>query len=120
MSEQIVDVAIVAAPRQRNTQVEKRAIKDGRIPEDWKDRPEKLVQKDRDARWTLKRAKARPAKDGEKAKLKSPSTCSVTKTLLNRPRARVLPWLLVTSAAAHDDARPPEVLDKSKTGDLPV
>lgn len=69
MSGQIVNATIVAAPRQRNTEDEKKAIKDGRIPDDWKDKPKKLAQKDRDARWTLKRAKARPTKDGEEAKV---------------------------------------------------
>ena len=33
MSGQIVDASLVAAPRQRNTQDEKKAIKDGRIPD---------------------------------------------------------------------------------------
>ena len=66
MSGQIVDASIIAAPRQRNTDAEKAALKEGRIPEDWRAKP---AQKDRDARWTLKRAKARKAKaDGTKAR----------------------------------------------------
>ena len=69
MSGQIVDATVVAAPRQRNTEDEKQAIKEGRVPEEWKDKPKKLAQKDRDARWTLKRAKARPADDSKKAKV---------------------------------------------------
>jgi hypothetical protein len=39
-------------PRQRNTDAEKKAIKEGLIPQNWKDKPAKLRQKDRDARWT--------------------------------------------------------------------
>ena len=39
--------------KQRNTIEEKRAIKEGQIPADWKDKPAKLAQKDRDARWTV-------------------------------------------------------------------
>jgi transposase len=35
MAGQIVDASLIAAPRQRNTQDEKKAIKDGRIPDDW-------------------------------------------------------------------------------------
>ena len=54
MSGQIVDATIVAAPKQRNTIEEKKAIKEGRIPEAWRDKPAKLAQKDRDARWTVK------------------------------------------------------------------
>src|SRR5438105_6925281 len=64
MSGQIVDASLIAAPRQRNTQDEKKAIKDGRIPDDWKDQPAKLRQKDRDARWTVKYTKAKPREDG--------------------------------------------------------
>ncbi len=54
MSGQIIDAAIVAAPKQRNTEGEKRDIKEGRIPPAWADKPAKLRQKDRDARWTVK------------------------------------------------------------------
>jgi transposase len=39
MSGQIVDASLIAAPRQRNNEDEKKAIKEGRIPEDWKDKP---------------------------------------------------------------------------------
>jgi IS5 family transposase len=64
MSGQLVDASLIAAPKQRNTQDEKKAIKEGRIPEDWKNRPAKLAQKDRDARWTVKFTKAKPKEDG--------------------------------------------------------
>jgi IS5 family transposase len=42
MSGQIVDASLIAAPRQRNSEDEKKAIKEGRIPDDWKDKPAKL------------------------------------------------------------------------------
>jgi len=64
MSGQIVDASLVAAPKQRNTEEEKQAIKDGKIPNEWKDNPHKLAQKDRDARWTVKYTKAKPREDG--------------------------------------------------------
>ena len=51
MGGQIVDATIVAAPKQRNSDGEKADIKAGKVPESWKDRPAKLAQKDRDARW---------------------------------------------------------------------
>ncbi|MBB4861053.1 hypothetical protein HNO88_004401 [Novosphingobium chloroacetimidivorans] len=63
MGGQIIDATVVPAPKQRNTQEEKAAIKDGRIPERWKDKPAKLRQKDRDARWIVKYTKAK-VKDG--------------------------------------------------------
>ena len=50
MSGQIVDASLVAAPRQRNTDDEKKAIKEGRIPPKWKANPAKLRHKDCDAR----------------------------------------------------------------------
>jgi transposase, IS5 family len=64
MSGQIVDASLIAAPRQHNSEDEKQAIKGGRIPKDWKDKPAKLRQKDRDARWTVKFSKAKPRDDG--------------------------------------------------------
>ena len=64
MSGQIVDASLIAAPRQRNTEEEKKAIRERRVPEEWKDKPAKLRQKDRDARWTVKFTKAKPREDG--------------------------------------------------------
>jgi IS5 family transposase len=64
MSGQIVDASIVAAPRQSNTVAQKEAIKAGRIPDGWAEKPARLRQKDRDARWTVKFSKAKPRSDG--------------------------------------------------------
>ncbi|MGH6829790.1 MAG: IS5 family transposase [Methylocella sp.] len=64
MSGQIVDASLIAAPRQRNTKEEKAAIKEGWVPDDWKEKPAKLRHKDRDARWTVKFTKAKPREDG--------------------------------------------------------
>ena len=64
MGGQIIDATVVAAPKQRNTEDEKHALREGRIPEEWTKSPAKLRQKDRDARWTVKYSKARPAADG--------------------------------------------------------
>ena len=66
MGGQIVDATLVAAPKQRNTEAEKAAMKEGRkAGEIWPDEPTKAAQKDTDARWTLKFAKARPRADGK-------------------------------------------------------
>jgi len=52
---QIIDASFVEVPRQRNTREENKQIKnENKIPEDWKDKPHKLAQKDIDARWTKK------------------------------------------------------------------
>jgi IS5 family transposase len=50
----IVDASFVEAPRQRNSREENERIKSGEIPEEWKESPHKLRQKDTDARWTKK------------------------------------------------------------------
>lgn len=55
MSGQIVDASLVPAPKQRNTEGEKQAIKEGKSAREiWPDEPAKAAQKDVDARWTLK------------------------------------------------------------------
>ena len=55
MSGQIVDASLVPAPKQRNTEPEKEAVKSGKsASEIWPDQPNKAFQKDVDARWTLK------------------------------------------------------------------
>jgi transposase, IS5 family len=54
------------APKQRNTQEEKDAIKAGKTADEvWPDRPAKAAQKDVDARWTVKFSKARPRVNGK-------------------------------------------------------
>lgn len=65
MGGQIVDATLVAAPKQRNTVAEKEAIKAGKsAAEIWPENPAKAAQKDTDARWTLKFARARPLPGG--------------------------------------------------------
>ena len=51
---QIIDATIVPVPKQRNTRSENEAIKEGQIPDGWDETPERLRQKDLDARWTQK------------------------------------------------------------------
>ena len=50
----IIDATFADAPRQRNNNDENDRIKDGDIPSDWKSKPNKLAQKDLDARWAKK------------------------------------------------------------------
>jgi len=51
---QIIDATIVPVPKQRNTREENAAIKAGQVPAEWDKQPNKLRQKDIDARWTKK------------------------------------------------------------------
>lgn len=51
----IVDASFIEAPRQRNTREENKHIKEtGTVPQQWKENPHKIAQKDIDARWTKK------------------------------------------------------------------
>ena len=50
----IIDASFVEVPRQRNSREENQTIKGGEIPDDWKEDPAKLRQKDTEARWTKK------------------------------------------------------------------
>jgi IS5 family transposase len=55
MSGQIIDASLVPAPKQRNTEPEKEAVKAGRTAQEiWPGKPNRAAQKDVDARWTLK------------------------------------------------------------------
>jgi IS5 family transposase len=116
MSGQIVDATIVAAPRQRNTIEEKKAIRDGRIPEAWKDKPAKLAQKDRDARWTVKYTKAKPREDGSvpPVDLAIPAFGYKNHVAIDRGFGLIRNWT-TTNAAAHDGARLEDVLDRDNT-----
>jgi transposase len=48
---QMIDATFVEAPRQRNNREENATIKSGKIPQEWYQNPNKLRQKDTDARW---------------------------------------------------------------------
>jgi IS5 family transposase len=116
MRGQIVDATIVAAPKQRNTKAEKQAIKEGRIPEDWRNKPAKLAQKDRDARWTVKYTKAKPQEDGTKppVDLAIPAFGYKNHISIDREHGLIRKWT-ATDAAAHDGARLGDVLDATNT-----
>ena len=95
----IVDASFVDAPRQRNTQEENQTIKEGRIPEEWKDaeNANKKEQKDTDARWAKKNKEVHYGyKDHVKVDVDS-------KMIVN---------FEVTDAAVHDSQAIVELCDK--------
>jgi IS5 family transposase len=114
MGGQIIDATLVAAPKQRNRQDEKDAIKAGRVPEDWQDKPARLRQKDRDARWTVKFAKAREKADGKRLiDIAIPTFGYKNHVSIDR-RHGIIRKHLTTDAAAHDGARLREgLIDKA-------
>ena len=114
-SGQIIDTSIVAAPNQRNTESEKRDLKQGRIPTAWAGKPAKLRQKDRDARWTIKYTKAKPNADGTpRINLAVPAFGYNNHLGIDRRHRLIRSWA-ATDAARHDGALLPELIDKNNT-----
>jgi IS5 family transposase len=116
MGGQIIDATVVAAPKQRNTEEEKRALREGRIPVEWASRPAKLAQKDRDARWTVKHSKARPAGDSraKRVDIAIPMFGYKNHVGIDRRHGLIRTWT-ATDAARHDGAQLPGLLDKTNT-----
>jgi len=52
----IVDASFIEAPKRKNTKEQREKIKNGQAPEEWADpdKPQKLMQRDFDATWTVK------------------------------------------------------------------
>jgi hypothetical protein len=115
MGGQIVDATVVTAPKQRNTEAEKADRKAGRVPDAWKAKPAKLAQKDRDARWTIRWSKAKPAEDGAKRiDLAVPAFGYKNYVGINRRHGLIRTWT-ATDAARHDGAQLPGLLSKTNT-----
>jgi IS5 family transposase len=117
MGGQIVDASLIAAPKQRNSEEEKNDLKEGRIQEDWKAKPAKLRQKDRDARWTVKFSKAKERPDGSKppVDVAIPTFGYQNHISIDRRFGLIRKWQ-ATDAAAYEGARLREgLLDKSNT-----
>jgi IS5 family transposase len=117
MSGQIVDASLIAAPKQRNTDDEKKAIKEGRVPDGWKDKPAKLRHKDRDARWTVKFSKAKERSDGTKppVDIAIPTFGYQNHVSIDRGFGLIRKWA-ATDAAVYEGARLRDgLLDKTNT-----
>ena len=100
MAGQIVDASLVTAPKQRNTEPEKKDVKEGRIPDDWKDHPAKLRQKD--PRWTLVFGKARLRQDGTRhVDIAIPVFGYKSHASIDRRHGFIRRWD-VTDASRHD------------------
>ena len=113
MGGQIIDATIVSAPKQRNTDGEKADIRAGRVPEAWQDKPAKLAQKDRDARWTVKFSKAKPSDDGSpRIDIAVPSFGYKNHIAIDRRHGLIRTWT-ATHAARHDGAQLPNLISKA-------
>ena len=116
MGGQMIDASIIEAPRQRNTDAEREDLKAGRIPEDWKAKPAKLRQKDRDGRWTLKRGRRKRRPDGAlMMEIATPAYGYKSHVSADRRHRFIRKWT-VTDAARYDGRELPGLLDQANTG----
>jgi IS5 family transposase len=98
---QIIDATIVNAPKQRNSSEENEAIKAGKTPEGWEQKPAKNAQKDKDARWTKKHGK---------------SYYGYKNHIGVDRKHKLIRRFAETDASVHDSQKLDEILDKSNTG----
>ena len=100
----MADATIVETPRQRNSREENDQIKAGEVPEEWKENPNKLRQKDVDAAWLKKNGETFYGyKDHIKADTKT----------------KLITGYEVTSASVHDSEALENLLDKKEDQDQP-
>src|SRR6202047_5115929 len=100
MGGQIIDATIVSAPKQHNSGEENETIKEGETPEDWKSKPAKNRQKDKDARWTKKH---------ERSYFGYKNHIGVDR------RHKFVRRYVVSDASVHDSQKFEDVLDTSNT-----
>lgn len=116
MGGQIIDATVVSAPKQKLPKQEKAIIKQGGIPTEWS--TAKRRQKDRDARWTLKRGRSKPESENGAARTGVDIAVPVFgyKSHLNidRRHGLIRAWT-VTDAAAHDSRSLMDLLDAENT-----
>jgi IS5 family transposase len=117
MSGQIVDASLVPAPKQRNTDPEKAAIKEGRNAQDiWPDDSDKAAQKDTDARWTLKvGGKIRYRPDGTPLPMIALPVFGYKSHISIDRRFGFIRGQSVTSASAPDGRQLPKVVSTDNT-----
>lgn len=97
----IVDASFVEVPIQRNSREENKKIKQGETPDEWKENPNKMEQKDVDARWTQKNGKSYYGyKDHIKADEKS----------------KLIDAYTVTDASVHDSQETEPLLTEKDKG----
>ncbi|MFD1111332.1 transposase, partial [Pseudoroseomonas ludipueritiae] len=105
----------MAAPRQKLTSEEKATICEGGTPDGWS--AAKLAQKDRDARWTLKRGRTKPKPYGAQRQviqIAVPVFGYKSHIGIDRRHGLIRRWT-VTDAAQHDSRSFPDLLDPGNT-----
>ena len=118
MAGQIVDASLVPAPKQRNTEDEKAAIKSGKSAvEIWPDKPAKAAQKDVSARWTLKiGGKVRHRPDGTPLPMIATPVFGYKSHISIDRRFGFIRESAVTSASAPDGRQLRRIVSRENTG----
>jgi len=118
MSGQIVDASLVPAPKQRNTDGEREAIKAGQSADEiWPNEPAKAAQKDTDARWTLKiGGKVRYRPDGSSLPMIATPVFGYKSHISIDRRYGFIRAAAVTSASHPDGRMLRHVIDRENTG----
>ena len=115
MGGQIIDATLIAAPRQKLTIEEKAVIRNGGTPEGWS--RAKRAQKDRDARWTLKRGRVKPRPEGaqrQAIQIAVPIFGYKSHIGIDRRHGLIRRWT-VTDAAQHDSGSFAGLFDPENT-----
>jgi transposase, IS5 family len=97
---QIIDASIVLVPTQRNSRDKNAELQAGRTPAGWKQKPAKVRQKDRDARWTKKHGR---------------SFFGYKNHVNADAKHKLIRHYAVTDAAVHDSQELDGLLDKGNT-----
>ena len=81
---------------------------------DWQDKPAKLAQKDRDARWTVKYSKAKQKADGSKhtIDIAIPAFGYKGHISIDREHGLIRKWK-ASDASRYDGAQLPDLMDKT-------
>jgi IS5 family transposase len=118
MAGQIVDASLVPAPKQRNTEAEKQAIKEGKTAREiWPDQPNKAAQKDTNARWTLKvGGKVRYRSDGTPLPMIAVPVFGYKSHLSIDRRFGFIRESAVTAASAADGRQLKRLVSRENTG----
>jgi IS5 family transposase len=97
---QMIDATIVPVPKQRNSRNENDTVKAGQTPAGWEEKPAKLRQKDRDARWTKKHGQ---------------SYFGYKNHVNTDAKHKLIRRYAVTDAAVHDSQKLKELLSRANT-----
>jgi IS5 family transposase len=101
---QIVDASLIAAPKQRLTDEEKAAIKDGKSADEIWNNPHKASQKDVDARWTIKYSKKKDDAPKGQVDIAIPAFGYKSHIMTDRAHGFIRAFK-VTDASRHDGAQ---------------